>query len=78
MNPAEREARRILVVDDNADAADSLAMLLEVRGDQVRIAYDGVLIVAITGGGQDDDRARATPASTITSPSRWISRCCST
>lgn len=32
---------RILVVDDNADAADSLGMLLEVRGEQVRVAYDG-------------------------------------
>src|SRR5258706_5657605 len=34
-------ARRILVVDDNADAAGSLAMLLQVRGDDVRIAHDG-------------------------------------
>ena len=93
------EARRILVVDDNADAADSLGMLLQVRGDEVRVAYDGlealalarefepeivlldigmpklsgydvarqlraarggsVLIVAITGWGQEDDRQRA-------------------
>ena len=36
------QERRILVVDDNADAADSLAMLFEARGDQVRTAYDGV------------------------------------
>ncbi len=97
-----RDARRILVVDDNADAADSLGMLLEVRGDNVRIAYDGlealdaeadfrpevvlldigmpklsgydvarrireargnaVLIVAITGWGQEDDRQRARDA----------------
>ena len=102
MNPAEHEALRILVVDDNADAADSLGMLLEVRGDKVRIAYDGlealqaeadfrpevvlldigmpklsgydvakriraargnaVLIVAITGWGQEDDRQRARDA----------------
>jgi len=34
-------ARRVLVVDDNTDAADSLAMLLQVRGDDVRVAYDG-------------------------------------
>ena len=33
--------RRVLVVDDNTDAADSLAMLLQVRGDEVRVAYDG-------------------------------------
>ena len=95
-------ARRVLVVDDNADAAESLAMLFEVNGDQVRIAYDGeealeaegdfrpevvlldigmpklsgyegakrirearggkVLIVAITGWGQEDDRRRAREA----------------
>jgi DNA-binding response OmpR family regulator len=95
-------ARRILVVDDNADAADSLAMLLQVRGDEVRIAYDGeealdaeakftpevvlldigmpklsgyevarrirdrrgiaVLIIAITGWGQEEDRQRAREA----------------
>jgi CheY-like chemotaxis protein len=97
-----QDTRRILVVDDNADAADSLALLLQVRGDDVRIAYDGpealeaerafhtavvlldigmpgmsgyevarrmrevrgagVLIVAITGWGQDEDRARAREA----------------
>ena len=95
-------ARRVLVVDDNVDAADSLAMLLQVRGDEVRVAYDGeealeaeaqflpeailldigmpklsgyevarrlrdlrgpgVLIVAITGWGQEDDRQRAREA----------------
>ena len=94
--------RRVLVVDDNADAADSLAMLLQVHGDEVRVAYDGeealfaeqefkpdvqlldigmpklsgydvarrvrdargpeVLIVAITGWGQDEDRQRAREA----------------
>jgi DNA-binding response OmpR family regulator len=95
-------SRRVLVVDDNEDAADSLAMLLSVRGDDVRIAYDGeeavaaeldfnpevvlldiglpklsgydvarairsvrgreVLIIAITGWGQEDDRQRARDA----------------
>ncbi len=94
--------RRVLVVDDNEDAADSLALLFSVRGDDVRVAYDGmqaveadlefrphvllldigmpklsgydvarrvrsvrgkaVLIVAITGWGQDTDRARAREA----------------
>src|ERR1043166_6977450 len=92
----QAQERRILVVDDNADAADSLAMLFEARGDHVRTAYDGVealeaedlfrpdtilldigmprlsgydvarrvrelrggavLIVAITGWGQEQDR----------------------
>ena len=32
---------RVLVVDDNQDAADSLATLLDVLGYSVRIAYDG-------------------------------------
>ncbi|MCC8405508.1 PAS domain S-box protein [Paraburkholderia sp. MMS20-SJTN17] len=32
---------RILLVDDNRDSADSLAMLLELKGHEVRIAYDG-------------------------------------
>ncbi len=33
--------RRILVADDNRDAADSLAMLLELQGHETRVAYDG-------------------------------------
>ena len=41
----EPEARnlplRILVVDDLADAADSLAILLRILGHEVRTAYDG-------------------------------------
>ena len=33
--------RRILVVDDNYDAADSLCMLLKLAGAEVDVAYDG-------------------------------------
>ena len=33
---------RILVVDDNRDAADSLALLLTLQGSEVRTAYDGL------------------------------------
>jgi CheY-like chemotaxis protein len=33
--------RRVLVADDNRDAADSLAMLLKMEGHDVRVVYDG-------------------------------------
>ena len=33
--------RRVLVVDDNRDSADSLAMVLNVHGHDARPAYDG-------------------------------------
>lgn len=104
MSQASRpeNAHRVLVVDDNVDAADSLATLLDVMGYNVRIAYDGpeaieaadeflpevalldiglpqlsgydiarhvrekrgedVLLVAITGWGQEEDRRRAREA----------------
>jgi len=97
-----RQSRRILVVDDNRDAADSLCMLLKSRGHDVRVAYDGleavgaavtfkpdvvlldiglpklsghdaarrireargadILIIAVTGWGQEEDRRRAREA----------------
>jgi CheY-like chemotaxis protein len=40
---AERPGRnrRVLVCDDNVDAADSLAGLLSLSGYSVRVAYDG-------------------------------------
>ncbi|MBK7972926.1 MAG: PAS domain-containing protein [Deltaproteobacteria bacterium] len=92
-------AREVLVVDDNKDAADSLATLLRFDGHEVRVAYDGdvairevrarkpdvilldlglpkmsgydvcrtlrcddpdraILVVALTGWGGSEDRAR--------------------
>jgi CheY-like chemotaxis protein len=33
--------RRLLVVDDNVDAADSLAVLLRLQGHEVRVAHNG-------------------------------------
>ncbi len=92
--------RRILVVDDNVDAAESLRILLSLEGHKVQLAHDGlaalrvaeeiqpevilldiglprmdgyevarrlrqlpemekVLLVALTGYGQDDDRRRS-------------------
>jgi CheY-like chemotaxis protein/two-component sensor histidine kinase len=38
---------RILIVDDNRDAADSLAMLLKIAGSEIRTAYDGLEAVRV-------------------------------
>jgi signal transduction histidine kinase/integral membrane sensor domain MASE1/ActR/RegA family two-component response regulator len=37
----QRAPRRILVVDDNCDAAESIGILLKMSGDEVEIAHDG-------------------------------------
>ncbi|MGH8607985.1 MAG: ATP-binding response regulator, partial [Gammaproteobacteria bacterium] len=101
--PTPTTARRILVVDDNRDSAESLAMLLELTGNQTHTAYDGLeaveaaatfkpdvvlldiglpkmngfeaarkireqpwgtkmLLVALTGWGQDEDRQKSREA----------------
>jgi PAS domain S-box-containing protein len=39
--------RRVLVVDDNRDAADSLGLLLSKCGAEVRVAYDGKEALAV-------------------------------
>jgi PAS domain S-box-containing protein len=93
-------SRRVLVVDDNVDGADSIGLLLKLGGHDVRVAYDGptallvaqaflpevvlldigmpgmdgyevarqlrgeaghqaVLLVAVTGWGQEADRQRS-------------------
>lgn len=90
-------SHRVLVVDDNRDGANSLAMMLRIMGNETRTAYDGqagvdvagefgpdvilfdiglpklngheacrkirekargknVVMIAVTGWGQDDDR----------------------
>jgi signal transduction histidine kinase len=95
--------RRVLIVDDNVDSAESLAMLLRLGGHEIETAYDGlqaveaaermkpdlvlldiglpgidgydaaarirqgsggseVVLVAITGWGQDEDRRRSREA----------------
>ena len=41
------DGRRVLVVDDNRDNADSLAALLQVEGYDVRLAYDGEEALAV-------------------------------
>jgi CheY-like chemotaxis protein len=98
--PQQSRRRRILLVDDNVDAAESLSMLLGLQGHEVRVAHDGqtalraaeefqpevvlldiglprmdgnevarrlrerpesdgMLLVALTGYGQDEDRRRS-------------------
>lgn len=39
---ARLPGRRILIVDDNRDGANSLAMVLRMLGNQVFITYDGI------------------------------------
>ena len=97
------KSRRILVVDDNRDSADSLAMLLTLTGNVTHIAYDGIeaveaaaafrpdvvlldiglpklngydacrkireqpwntgmVLIALTGWGQDEDRRKSQEA----------------
>ena len=101
--PGAVDPRRILVVDDNRDAASSLAMLLEFDGHTIVTAHDGpsafdaaeryrpdvalldlglpvmdgfevcrrlrqqpwgrgILLVALTGWGQEEDRSRTREA----------------
>ena len=101
--PVDTAALRILVVDDNHDAAESLAFLLQLAGHETHLAYDGLeavaaaaslrpevvlldiglpkldgyeaarrirahngekrlLLVALTGWGQDEDRRRTAQA----------------
>lgn len=101
--PGNAAACRIVVADDNRDAADSLAMLLETHGYEVTVGYNGaqalqiaraaspqvaildigmpdmtgyevatriraeswgrdICLIAMTGWGQEDDKARASAA----------------
>jgi PAS domain S-box-containing protein len=41
-NATEAPARRILVVDDNRDAAETMSLILQLLGNDVRLAYDGL------------------------------------
>jgi CheY-like chemotaxis protein len=47
--PASPAPRRILVVDDNSDAAESLAILLRRRGHETAVALDGASALAVAG-----------------------------
>jgi CheY-like chemotaxis protein len=37
--------RRVLVVDDNVDAADSLSVMLQMAGHEVRVVHEGTAVV---------------------------------
>jgi len=52
--PAGRRLLRVLVADDNRDAADSLAMLVELWGHDARSAYDGASALEIAFGYRPD------------------------
>jgi CheY-like chemotaxis protein len=41
---------RVLVVDDVKDVADSVTMLLQLLGADVRVAYNGAAALAILAG----------------------------
>lgn len=45
--PARRRERRILIVEDNRDTAETMRLLLEMVGDQVRTAYRGAVAIEI-------------------------------
>ena len=46
---APKSSLRILIVDDNRDAADSLVMLLRLMGNDTQTAYDGQEGVEVAG-----------------------------
>lgn len=51
---ASTPGRRILVVDDNLDAAESLGLLLQMMGNELRIAQDGLEAVQAATAFQPD------------------------
>ena len=50
--PTAPGGQRVLVVDDNQDAADSLALLLQLDGHDVRVVYDGAAALAALDAAQ--------------------------
>jgi DNA-binding response OmpR family regulator len=46
-DPAEAHSSTVLIVDDNRDAADTLAEVLRLSGYEVATAYDGVEGLAV-------------------------------
>ena len=52
--PAGRRLLRVLVVDDDRDTTDSLCMLVQLWGHDVRPAYDGATALTIAAAYQPD------------------------
>ncbi|MGX2039263.1 response regulator [Methylocaldum sp. MU1018] len=46
----EDKTKRILVVDDNTDAVESLALLLELEGHEIKTALDGPSALQLASG----------------------------
>ena len=40
--PAKRAGKRVVIADDNADAAEMMRLLLEIDGHEVHVAFDGI------------------------------------
>ena len=51
---ADGQSRRILIVDDNRDAARTLAKVLELRGDEVLCAFDGPSTIDLVASQEPD------------------------
>jgi len=49
VEPTAPRSVRVLVVDDNVDAADLLGEALSASGYQVRVAYDGAAALELSG-----------------------------
>lgn len=54
IEPSAAAPRRVLVADDNVDAAESLATMLRLLGHEVQIAFDGEQALAIAERQQPD------------------------
>jgi PAS domain S-box-containing protein len=49
-SPVAQSGRRVLIVDDNQDAASTLATLLQMQGHEVRVAFSGRAALDIAKG----------------------------
>jgi CheY-like chemotaxis protein/two-component sensor histidine kinase len=53
-NDGKTRSRRILIVDDNADSADSLAAIADMLGHAVEVCYDGRSAIALAENKQHE------------------------